>query len=71
MTIRAAKGETFVGRAMVDERGVVWLIDTEGVRYQLAIVFAGRLAGRRHHSGGAGAARGARIREREGAVTRP
>jgi len=30
-----------VGRAEADEQGVVWLIDTEGVRYQLAVAFQG------------------------------
>jgi hypothetical protein len=34
-----------VGRAEADEHGVVWLIDAEGVRYQLAVVFKLRAAG--------------------------
>ena len=41
MTIRTPAGETFVGRVEADEHGVVWLIDAEGVRYQLAVVFQG------------------------------
>jgi hypothetical protein len=41
MTIRTATGETFVSRAEADEHGVVWRIDAEGVRYQLAVVFQG------------------------------
>ena len=28
-----------MGRVEADEHGVVWLIDAEGVRYQLAVVF--------------------------------
>jgi hypothetical protein len=39
MTIRTSIGETFAGRAEPDEHGVVWLIDAEGVRYQLAVAF--------------------------------
>ena len=30
-----------MGRVEADEHGVVWLIDAEGVRYQLAVVFQG------------------------------
>jgi hypothetical protein len=41
MTIRTPTGETFVGRVEADEHGVAWLIDAEGVRYQLAVVFQG------------------------------
>jgi hypothetical protein len=41
MTVRTPTGETFVGRVEADEHGVLWLIDAEGVRYQLAVVFQG------------------------------
>jgi hypothetical protein len=41
MTIRTLTGEMFGGRAEADEHGVVWLIDAEGVRCQLAVVFQG------------------------------
>jgi len=41
MIIRTATGETFVGRAEADEQGVVWLIDADGGRYQLAVVLQG------------------------------
>jgi hypothetical protein len=41
MTIRTTTGDTFVSRAEADEHGVVWLIDAEGVRYQLAVVLQG------------------------------
>ena len=30
-----------MSRAEVDEHGVVWRTDAEGVRYQLAVVFQG------------------------------
>ena len=30
-----------MGRVEADEHGVLWLIDAEGVRYQLAVVFQG------------------------------
>ena len=41
MTIRTLTGETFVGRVEADEHGVLWLIDAEGVRYQVAVVVQG------------------------------
>ena len=41
MTIRTPTGETFIGRVEADEQGVLWLIDAEGVRYQLAVGFQG------------------------------
>jgi hypothetical protein len=41
MTIRTATGETFVVRAEADEHGILWLIDAEGMRYQLAVVLQG------------------------------
>jgi hypothetical protein len=41
MTIRTATGERFVGRAEAHEQGVVWLIDADGGRYQLAVVLQG------------------------------
>jgi hypothetical protein len=41
MTIRTPTGETFVGRVEADEHGVLWLIDVEGVRYQVAVVLQG------------------------------
>jgi hypothetical protein len=66
MTIRTPAGETFVGRVEADEHGVVWLIDAEGVRYQLAVVF--RAAGAWTPLRPSSAAPGARVRERVVAV---
>jgi hypothetical protein len=41
MIIRTDTGERFAGRPEADEHGVLWLIDAEGVRYQLAVVLQG------------------------------
>jgi hypothetical protein len=41
MTIRTPTGEMFGGRVEADEHRIFWLIDAEGVRYQLAVVFQG------------------------------
>ena len=41
MIIRTATGETFVVRAEADEHGILWLIDAEGMRYQVAVVLQG------------------------------
>ena len=57
-----------MGRVEADEHGVVWLIDAEGVRYQLAVVCSGRLAHRGCVSRGAGDGGRARVREWAGAV---
>ena len=68
MTTSAASGERFSVELEADEQGVLWLVDAERTRYQLAVVFQGgwRIVG--EHAGGAGAARGARVWQREDSV---
>ena len=41
MTIQTATDETFQARLEPDEQSVLWLLDAEGVRLQLAVVVQG------------------------------
>jgi hypothetical protein len=41
MTIQTATGETFPADPEIDAEGVLWLVDAEGVRFQLAVVLQG------------------------------
>jgi hypothetical protein len=41
MTTSAASGEWFSVELEADEQGVLWLVDAERTRYQLAVVFQG------------------------------
>jgi hypothetical protein len=40
ITIRTAQSE-FVARVEADEQGILWLVDAEGARYQLAVALQG------------------------------
>jgi hypothetical protein len=51
-----------------DEHGVPWLIDVEGVRYQLAVVFQGGVH-RERVTRGAGGLERPRVREWETPLT--
>ena len=57
-----------LAKALRADRATIWLVDAERTRYQLAVVFQGgwRIVG--EHAGGAGAARGARVWQREDSV---
>jgi hypothetical protein len=41
MRIRTRTRESFIGRVEADKHDVLWLIDSQGVRYQLALVCQG------------------------------
>ena len=64
MTTVAESGERFSVQLEADEQGVLWLVDAERTRYQLAVVLHAAVAHRETCTPGSRRCSSARVRER-------